>query len=277
MVEGEASGPSSDADNEKIQELQRVISRPEWQLAGVEVLTDAFRFQDALERHKSILQNPRAVKLLIIDQYGVDAVTAEVFKRIISFPRTDFIFFLSSSTLNRFRDHDAISIKIDRPENSYDIHRAAFDWYQKMAPPWVFLGRFSIKKGSNIYGLVFGTQHPLGAHKFLEVAWRNDEIAGEANFDIERENIAPGELMLPLAEFRPRKIQAFEAELEAALRKGNLKSEADLVHFCIAAGMTCRHAKPVLNKLKAEGLIECEFHTPNIKKLRQARLIRLRP
>jgi hypothetical protein len=140
----------------------------------------------------------------------------------------------------------------------------------------VFLGRFSIRKRSNIYGLIFGSQHPLGIHKFLEVAWGHDEIAGEANFDIERENVRPDELMLPIDEFRPKKIQVFEFDLEAALRAGDMRSEADIVRFCITAGMTCQHATPVLQKLKREGTIACEFQTPNVRNYYQPRLLRLR-
>ena len=228
-------------------------------------------FADALNLHQQKLTNPRAAKLLIIDQFGVDEVTDAVFKKLIGFPTTDFIFFLSSSTLHRFRDHRAIKIKIDKPEDSYDVHRAAFDWFQKLTSVGVFLGRFSIKKSSNIYGLIFGSQHPVGIHKFLRVAWGNDEIAGEANFDIDRENIAPGEMLLPIEAFRPKKIQAFEADLEAALRGGEMQSEADLVHFCIAAGMTCQHANPVLKKLKDQHVIECDFRTPDIRRMRDPR------
>ena len=38
----------------------------------------------------------------------------EVFKKLVRFPTCDFLFFLSSSTLNRFREHSAIKQKIVR-------------------------------------------------------------------------------------------------------------------------------------------------------------------
>src|SRR6185503_1500182 len=109
----------------------------------------------------------------IIDQYGVDAVSDEVFRKLISFPTTDFIFFLSSSTLHRFRAHPSIKQKIEKPEDPYDVHRATVDYYRKLIPAQdqFFLGSFSIRKRSNIYGLIFGSRHPLGIHKFLQVAW----------------------------------------------------------------------------------------------------------
>ncbi len=140
----------------------------------------------------------------------------------------------------------------------------------------MFLGRFSIRKRSNIYGLIFGSRHPLGIHKFLQVAWANDEIAGEANFDIERENIAPNEMVLPFEEMRPNKIREFEAELENSLRAGKMQSEADVVRFCIEAGMTCQHSTPVLKKLKSKGVIELNFQVPDIRSFKLPRPIRVR-
>jgi three-Cys-motif partner protein len=264
----------SDKDENKIECLRTLLAAPKWQIPGVQIDIQVRTFDAALEEHRAVLQDARAAKLMIIDQFGVDGVTDNIFKELIQFPRADFIFFLSSSTLHRFRNHPAIKIKIERPENSYDVHRAAFDWFQKLTPADAFLGRFSIKKGSNIYGLIFGSGHPLGAHKFLQVAWANDEIRGEANFDIDRENIAPGDMLLPIDELRPKKIQEFESDLEVALRKGQMKSEADVVHFCIAAGMTCQHATPVLQKLKSEGVLQCKFRTPDVSRMRSPRPIR---
>ncbi|MFO7903844.1 MAG: hypothetical protein R6U98_14365, partial [Pirellulaceae bacterium] len=46
---------------------------------------------------------------------------------------------------------------------------------------------FTLKKGANIYGLVFGSKHPLGVEKFLDLAWSKNEINGEANFDIDKD------------------------------------------------------------------------------------------
>jgi three-Cys-motif partner protein len=198
-----------DEDSDKIASLRSVLQSSEWKIPGVKIDCRASTFKDALTEHGNDLFNPRRAKLLIIDQYGVDEVSDDVFQQLIGFPTTDFIFFLSSSTLHRFRNHPAIKQKIENLEDSYDVHRAAVNYYRNLVPPndRVFLGSFSIRKRSNIYGLVFGSRHPLGIHKFLQIAWANDEIAGEANFDIERENIRPDEGILPLDLMRPKKIQ----------------------------------------------------------------------
>jgi three-Cys-motif partner protein len=188
-----------DEDSQKIEQLKAILQQAEWMIPGVHIDCRPLTFQEALAAHKTLLSNPRSAKLLIIDQYGVDEVSDEVFKLLIGFCTTDFIFFLSSSTLHRFRNHPAIKQKIEEPEDSYDVHREAVAYYRKLIPSGdqVFLGPFSIRKRSNIYGLIFGSRHPLGIHKFLQVAWDNDDIAGEANFDIDRENIRPGEGILP--------------------------------------------------------------------------------
>jgi three-Cys-motif partner protein len=255
----------SDEDKAKVAKLDSIVKTPEWQIPGVKIVVQPITFRNALEQHRKTLEDRRAAKLLIIDQFGVDEVTDEVFKQLIAFPTTDFIFFLSSSTLHRFRDHPAIKIKIAEVDDSYDVHRAAIAWFRKLAPQEVFLSPFSIKKRSNIYGLIFGSRHPLGIHKFLQVAWENDTIRGEANFDIDREELSADEPMLPMAEFRPDKVREFETNLERALREGKMRSEADIIRFCIEAGMTCSHATSILESLKEEGAIECDFRTPNVR------------
>jgi three-Cys-motif partner protein len=266
-----------DEDREKIARLNSIIEQQEWAISGVQVDCRPLTFREALVAHDEMLSNSRFAKLLIIDQCGVDEVSDDVFKQLIQFPTTDFIFFLSSSTLNRFRDHPAIKQKIQRPGDSYHVHREAFKYYQNLIPAGdkVFLGQFSIKKRGNIYGLIFGSRHPLGIHKFLRVAWANDEIAGEANFDIERENLSPNELVLPFELMRQKKVREFEAELEAELRAGKMKTEADVVRFCIESGMTCRHSTDVLRKLKGENIIQIDFQVPDVRQLKSPRPIRM--
>jgi three-Cys-motif partner protein len=263
----------SDLDPAKIDCLKQTIADQDLAVEGVELDIRPLDFNEALKLHRGVLSNQRAAKLLLIDQFGVDAVSDQVFAQLTSYPTSDFIFFLSSSTLHRFRDHPAIKIKIERPDDSYDVHRAAFDWYRNKAPVDWFLGKFSIRKGSNIYGLIFGSKHILGIQKFLSVAWKNDEIAGEANFDIDHLNAKPGELFLGLDEFRPKKIQGFEADLESAFRNGLINNEADLMRFVVEAGMAAKHCVDTIKKLKTEGTINCDFRSPNVRYFKNPRPI----
>jgi len=267
-----------DLDTQKIEALRRTVEAEKLDVSGVRLEIEPCEFTDALEKFRPVLEKPRAAKLLIIDQFGVDAVSDEVFLELISFPTTDFIFFLSSSTLHRFREHPAIKQKIANIDDSYHVHRATFDYYKNLIPHKadVFLGQFSIRKRSNIYGLIFGSQHPLGIHKFLQVAWKNDQIAGEANFDVERENVGSHEMLLGFDEMKPRKIQNFEAALENALRAQQFGTEADVIRFCIETGMTAQHAAPVITELKKQKVIVADFRVPNVRNLREPRPITYR-
>jgi len=266
----------SDSHQGKTAELASLVKQPAWHIPGINLQVQTLKFEDALLRHEAVLRNHRTAKLLIIDPFGVNNVTDDVFRRLIGFPTTDFIFFVPSAMLNRFRHDPSIKVKIDRPEDTYDVHRCAFDHFKEIAGRDYFLGRFSIKKPKgNIYGLIFGSRHHLGIHKFLEVAWGNDVIAGEANFDIDRENVSEGEMLLALDELRPKKIQVFEQELEIALQSGVLGNEADLIRFCIEAGMISKHCKGVLARLKARRTIACEFDSPSIRYFKNPRTLSL--
>lgn len=267
-----------DEDPNKIAQLKENIVAHRLHLPNVNFDIQPLRFDEAFRESAQMLANPQAAKLVFIDQTGVAQVTPEVFRKLVSSPTCDFLFFLSSSTLYRFRDHPAIKQKIVRPDDYYHVHRAALEYYQSLLPSdqEYYLAPFSIKKGANIYGLIFGSAHPLGIDKFLEVAWRRDEFSGEADFSINRENIRPEQLLLPLNEFRPSKITAFESELEGLLRSGQLSSEVDVMRVCFQNGVKRQHAKPVLAKLKRDGVIELDFQVPDVHRLRSPRSIRMR-
>jgi three-Cys-motif partner protein len=86
-------GHLSDADARKISQLTETLKSSEWKIPGVQIEIQTIAFSDALDLNRNILTNPRAAKLLIIDQFGVDEVTDHVFKRLATFPKTDFISF----------------------------------------------------------------------------------------------------------------------------------------------------------------------------------------
>jgi three-Cys-motif partner protein len=266
-----------DASQSKIKQLEANIDSHQLRLPKVNFDIRALKFEDAIQRCAATLANSQAAKLLFIDQFGVDHVTPEVFRQLVSFPTCDFLFFLSSSTLYRFRDHPAIKQKITRPDDHYQVHQAAFDYYQGLLPNPAdyFLAPFSIKKGPNIYGIIFGSAHPLGMDKFMQVAWKKDEMNGEADFDINRDYIPQGEMLLAFDEFRPSKITAFERHLEQLLREGRLKNELDVAHVCFNHGVRRQQAESVLMKLKKERVIEADFRVPQIDRSKSPRPIKM--
>ena len=108
-----------DEDSDKIAQLKENIASHGLQLSDVSFDIRALQFDDAFRTSEEILADPQAAKLVFIDQTGVAHVTPEVFRKLVSSPTCDFLFFLSSSTLHRFRDHPAIWQKITRPEDYY--------------------------------------------------------------------------------------------------------------------------------------------------------------
>ncbi len=269
----------SDESKTKIEKLKANVRSKGFEIPGVELDIRALRFASAFGHAKEILQRDSAAKLVFADQCGVDQISDDVFRSLVNYPTCDFMFFISSSTLHRFREHPAICQKIKRPDDYYHVHRAVLDYYRGLLPKrrQHFLAPFSIKKGSNIYGVIFGSGHPLGMEKFLRVAWETDELNGEADFDINREDILPGEMLLPLDEFRPSKVTAFERDLEKTIRDGKCPNELEAALKCFEHGVTCKHARPVLKKLKKEGVINLDFEVPSTagRHLRQPRPIAL--
>ena len=266
-----------DADKDKIAALNQKIDAHGLRLSTVTIETEACTFEDALLRSRPAISDTAAAKLVLMDQFGVDQVTTDRFLQLASAPTCDFLFFVSSGTFNRFRDHPAIKLKVTRPEDHYQIHVAVMDFYREQLPAGqrFYLSPFSLKRGPNIYGVIFGSAHPRGMDKFLQVAWNKDKVNGEADFDINRENIRPGQGMLPMLELQPSKVTAFEADLEAQIRSGAVIDEGDVVQICFDHGVRRQHAEPVLNRLKTEGVIELTFRVPDIDRLSKPRAIRL--
>jgi three-Cys-motif partner protein len=262
-----------DADPQKVAALRQKVAEAGVSVPDVEVLVEAQDFRTAFAGARAVLTNPDNAKLVLIDQFGVEHVSDEAFKALVGFPTCDVLFFISSSTLHRFRDHPAIKQKIKRPDDYYHVHLAVLDYYRSLLPDpaHYFLAPFSIKKGANIYGLIFGSAHPLGMDKFLQVAWKTDEINGEADFDINRENFVAGQGRL----FPPTKVAAFEEDLERAIRSDDVHDEAGVVRICFRHGVKPQHAKPVLARLKAERVIECAFQVPQVDRLKNPRPLKM--
>lgn len=178
--------------------------------------------------------------------------------------------------MQRFREHPAIKHKIKPADDFNQVHHAVLEYYRELLPVGkrYYLAPFSIKKGSNTYGIVFGSAHPLGMDKFLSVAWNKDRLNGNANFDINRDSIKPTEMLLDLGEItQPKKVNVFEQALESALRQKQLVDEIGVMELCFRHGVTRQHASPILTRLKKEGVIDLSFTTPSVDNLRKPRPI----
>lgn len=151
-------------------------------------------FQDSATQ--KILCNKDFGKFIILDQYGFKEIDNNVFLQLISFPQTDFIFFISSSFVKRFKEHENIKAYIDTSRIKFDesqpkeCHKIIADYFKELIPKNkdYYLHHFTIQKEKgNYYGLIFGTSHTYGIEKFLKVCWQNDKLSGESNCNIDND------------------------------------------------------------------------------------------
>ena len=201
--------------------------------------------------------------LLLLDQQGIKFIPDAVFQRVISLDKTDFMFFIASSFIRRFWDHEYFKQHLAIPGNKVtgsaftEIHRVVTDYYRGLIPhdKRVFLAPFSIRKGRNIYGLVFGSAHTLGISKFLRVCWELDAARGEANFDIDGDAIDEETPYLFDEMNTPSKLSGFERALSERLLTGSIRSDGDVYEECLREGMLPRHGRTILRALIRDGRI----------------------
>lgn len=268
-----------DVDANKIQKLKNIIEERNYEQLPISWDIRPGDFSDCFEQNKASLRSSQTANLLIIDQFGVKQVPDDIFKQLIGFSTTDVLFFVSSSTFCRFAEVKEVKKYLlsdyKKPSDYYHAHLAVADAYRKQIPDnkGYSISSFSIKKNSNIYGVIFGSSHPLGMDKFLGVAWDKDKVSGDANFDVHREGIKFGAMELFPQYTVPSKVKVFEEELETCLLDGRCRDEAFVISLCHRHGVTRQHAQPVLAKLKKSGKIKMDFKVPDIRKFKEPRRI----
>ena len=159
-----------------------------------------YNFKDLFQENPilHILKNKDYGKFILLDQYGFKQIDNAIFKKLVFSPKTDFIFFISSSFIKRFQEHPSVKTYIDTKKLNFDesqpmeCHRIIANYFRNAVPTNkdYYIHHFSIQKEKgkgNYYGLIFGTNHTLGMEKFLKVCWSKDKNSGEANFNIEND------------------------------------------------------------------------------------------
>ena len=191
-----------------------------------------YEFKDVFEKTeiKRILEDKKTGKFVLLDQYGFKEIDENIFKQLISFPKTDFIFFISSSFINRFKEHVNTKKYIDTTKINFEdrkpneIHRVIANYFRDLVPASkeYYLHHFSIRKDENkgnYYGLIFGSNHTLGMEKFLKVCWQKDRFAGEASYNIDN-NFEANTLF---GNQTPTKITEVRKDIKEQILKGLIK------------------------------------------------------
>ena len=193
------------------------------------------------DNFEKILANKNYAKFILLDQYGFSQITKDVFLKLVTSPLTDFIFFISSSFIKRFRDMDAVKTYIDTNRLEFEekkpkeCHRIIADYFRNHIPANMeyYIHHFTIQKGANYYGLIFGTSHSLGMEKFVKVCWMEDENSGESNCNIDND-FEKGFLFYDPTN-TTKKIKIKE-ELELLILKGKIKSNVEGLKWVLSHG-----------------------------------------
>ncbi len=251
----------NDIEESHIDDLEKFVAEIACDQLCCQIEYSAFPFNDVLPQHLVTMSDPSSRNLVIMDQFGIKEVTPEVMRKLAQCSFTDILFFISTSFINRFIETPEIGSKFDfsatemKKQEYKIIHRYICDYYRdKLGDGLYYLAPFSIKKGGNIYGVVFGTGHLLGLEKFLKVCWALDNVTGEANYNIDGDFSWSGQRSLFDEMNKIRKIDLFEKDLQdyiVAKEPNNI----NMNEFCLIRGFSPAKAREVLTSMQSNGKI----------------------
>lgn len=217
-------------------------------------------FQDLLPTHLDEMKRSGHANLVLLDQFGVNQVTPEVVRSLLDCKFTDILFFISSSYINRFIETSEIQglFSID-PDQLKDveynaIHRYICDYFRmQLQGTDALVAPFSIKKGSNIYGVIFASKDLLGMEKFLKVCWGLDSVSGSANYNIDNDMSYSGDTLFE--EFNiPTRLSLFERDLLEFIRQEKPNNQ-QVYRFALEKGFHSVKANDMLRVLQEKGEI----------------------
>ena len=207
-----------------------------------------------------ILKDRAIGKFILLDQNGFKEIDKSVFQRLISYPKVDFIFFISSSVIKRFKKHPNTLAHIQSSNIDFsgkkqgECHRVIADYFRNQIPDnsEYYLHHFTIKKQSNYYGLIFGTSHSYGMEKFLKVCWEIDPFSGEANFNIDN-NCLQDDLFFE--EGKSFKLDRVKEKLKSDILAGKIRDNSSGLIAALKAGCLPKVFTEVVKEIEQQGLI----------------------
>ena len=214
-----------------------------------------------------INKNP---SLVYLDQNGIKFLSEKYFLELEKTKQTDFLYFVSSSYFWRFGENKEFKIHIyidmmEAKKHDYElIHRNITEQIRKKLPinTNLKLYPFSIKKGANIHGIIFGASHPRAVDKFLSIGWKRNGINGDANFDID-EDSKKSQLVL-FGDNKLTKIESVQKKVAKLTLQNEINNNFKLLEYVYSQGHVPKHATECLKNLKKEGIIMYKGRSPLI-------------
>ncbi len=216
-------------------------------------------FNSKESNFQSILNNNKYAKFLLLDQYGFSQVDEDVFLTLVNSPRTDFIFFISSSFIRRFKEHPNTLKYINTQNINFDesnpkkCHITIAEYFEQLLPKNLeyYFNHFTIKKECHYYGLIFGTNHSLGMEKFLKVCWEEDRLAGESNCNTQND-YDPNSLFGTL---EPNKIQSVKTDIKKKILQNIIKDNVSGLKYALKNRCLPKIFTEAVKELEKEGRI----------------------
>lgn len=212
---------------------------------------------------RRVLANPKFAKFVLLDQYGFKQIDEDVFVELVNSPTTDFIFFIASSFIRRFQTLPAVTKYFRENQIRFDestpkeCHRVIAEYYRSLVPSdkEYYINAFTIQKGKNYYGLIFGTNHSLGMEKFVKVCWKHDSMSGESNCNID-EDYLPGTLFFN--QENSNKKSMVKEQIEKLILSGGITSNIEGLKYALTHGCEPKLFVEVIIQLKKDRKISIE-------------------
>lgn len=209
--------------------------------------------------------------LVYLDQNGIKFTSEKYFLELEKASQTDFLYFISSSYFWRFGEQEEFKMNLDidmveAKGNPYKfIHVSIINQLRKKLPEntKLKLYPFSLKKGKNLHGIIFGASHIRAVDKFLGVAWARNANNGQANFDIYDEATA-NQINLFSGDRRRSRVETFQDEVKEKVLSGVIKNNKQLFDFAMHRGFLGTHANQCLKTMKKEGHINYDSTSPMV-------------
>ena len=251
----------NDIRRDYIERLQKEVAEVACTESCCSIEYTVLPFDQSLSDQLPEMKRPDTANLVIMDQYGVKHVPPTIVEQLSRCSRTDILFFISSSYIKRFIDTPEFRGKYNFPGEEIKnvefktIHLFICDFYRKEIKTDYYLAPFSIKKGRNIYGIIFGSGNLLGLEKFLKVAWAIDEVTGTANYNVDNDFSWDRQQLDIFPEYSNiKKIDLFKKELLSYITS-NRPDNKLLYEFCLTKGFPPKQANDVLREMQKLNMI----------------------
>lgn len=206
--------------------------------------------------------------LVYLDQNGIKFLSEKYFLELEKTKQTDFLYFVSASYFWRFGDSKEFKVHLDidmsaaKKDPYRFIHRNIIEQLRKklQSNSKLKLYPYSLRKGANIHGIIFGASHPRAVDKFLSIAWKRNETNGQANFDIDNDK-TKSQLLL-FGDKKLTKIEEFKHNVRDKILKKEIKNNFELLDYVYDEGHIGKHASECLKEMKKNGELDYEGTSP---------------